>query len=276
MDYANFTLELQELFIELLPIYIGKAHQQAGTKVKHKADRTLVTDLDNHTLSCLRDLINHHFPDDYTIGEEDGESREQMRAALDNQDQCQWTIDGLDGTWHFVAGTNSYGAAISRRLGQKILYAAIFRPVDFALRHNGFIVAQEGEGTKEWCGDCGEYHALHTLAPGQSKRLTVHLEGSSKRFFLSPISELGREITTRASLSSCIAATTVARGMANGVVTSGNKPWDNWPIIGIVEGAGGVVTDFEGHPRDLANCEDIVAAANATESEQIIAALQES
>lgn len=270
MKYSVLTGKLKGLFVELLPLYIGKAHERVGTKVELKSDNTPVIDLDNLSLARLRTLISSEFPDDYTIGEEDKRRPDEIVAILRNQNQAQWTIDGLDGTWHFIRGTNSYGAMISRRLADKILYAAIFRPIDSALYGNGFFYAEHGNGAWEWCGDYNQYHQLHTAPYGTLERTTVLLEGSSKLFFKPPVSYIGEKVTTRPSLSSCIAATTVARGDATAVVTAGHKPWDAWPIIGFVEEAGGIVTDYQGNPYSLENCGDIVAAANKEDNLQIV------
>ncbi len=274
LAYERFTEALKDLYLELLPLYVPKAHGKSGTKVLLKSDDTPVTDLDNYTLARLRGLILGWFPADRTIGEEDTLSADKVAQILADQESCYWTIDGLDGTWHFIRGSNSYGSMVSRRRGNDILYAAIFRPVDMALRGTGFFFAELGEGAWEWCTDCDEYHHLQTAAPGKYnaetnprglERTTVLLEGGSKLFFKDPVANLGRSITTRPSLSSCIAATIVAQGGATALVTRGNKPWDTWPAIGLIEGAGGVVTNYRGEPRRLDNCGDMIAAAN-TES----------
>lgn len=270
---SSFTDELRNLFIDLLPLYIPKAHGRADTKVTVKDDSTPVTDVDTHTLAQLRTLIAQWFPLECTIGEEDRRSSEALAAILTNVHECQWTIDGLDGTWHFTRGTNSYGAMVSRRQGNCILYAAIFRPVDMALRGNGFFVARHGEGAFEWCRDCNVYERIRTADYDALERKVVLLEGSSKRFFTEPLLSLGKKITTRPSLSSCIAATTVARGDATALITTGNKPWDNWPVILMIEEAGGVVTDHQGNPYRLEDCGDIVAAANATDHAELIVLL---
>jgi fructose-1,6-bisphosphatase/inositol monophosphatase family enzyme len=100
--------------------------------------------------------------------------------------------------------------------------------------------------------------------------MTVLLEGSSKAFFQEPIVSLGEKVTTRASLSSCIAATTVARGDATALITKGNKPWDTWPAILMISEAHGVVTNYQGQVVTPDNCGDIVAAANFEDSLELI------
>lgn len=268
--YTGFTQALQAVFMRLLPLYVPEAHQRAGTKIRLKNDGTPVTNFDNYALEQLRSLINAWFPEDYTVGEEDKRSSAEMVKILANQDQYQWTIDGLDGTWHFGRGTNSYGGMISRRRGNQLLYAVIFRPVDMVLRGDGFFVVERGRGAWEYCKVCNMHHELHTAPFGALERMTVLLEGSSKAFFQEPIVSLGAKVTTRASLSSCIAATTVARGDATALVTKGNKPWDTWPAILMISEAHGIVTNHQGQLITPENCGDIVAAANHEDHAELV------
>ncbi|MEK7147095.1 MAG: inositol monophosphatase family protein [Patescibacteria group bacterium] len=268
-DYKAFTKEVKSLFFELLPLYIGNADEEIGTKIK-PADGTPVTSLDHYVLKRLRKLIAKNFPNDYTIGEEDQKNPEEIKKILTRQNQYQWTIDGLDGTGSLILGTNSYGAMICLRCGSKILYAAGFRPIDYQLRGNGFFWTQYGKGAWEWFEADKKDHQLHTVKAGKLKRMTILLEGSSKKFFRPPITFLGNAETTRASLSSFIAATTVARGKASALVTVENKPWDNWPSIIFIQEAGGIVTDWYGNPWTPENCGNIVAAANKKDGDHII------
>lgn len=263
MDSRKFTYELRTLFGQLLPLYIGGAHSRTGTKIKD--DGTPVGNLDKDTLQALRDLISNHFPDHYTIGEEDELNGEQMRAILARRDQHQWSIDGLDGTGNLRLRLNSYGAMIALRKGDDIIYSAIFRPVDERLRGNGFYYAELGKGAWQWCKECLCHHRLLRDPLEKTGRRVVMLEGSSKKFFRDPISGLGREMTVRPGFSSCVAITTViqeGREEAPSLVMVENKPWDIWPALLFTKEYGGIVTDLHGNPVTPENCGSIVASAN--------------
>lgn len=269
MRYEAFTEDLRRLFLMLTPHYVGTAHSAAGDKIRAKNDGTPVGDLDNYTLAHIRELVIKHFPDDLTIGEEDEMSEEEMRRILQHDYRYQWTIDGLDGTANRRIGT-TYGASVSRRKEDEVCYAAIFRPRDELDYANGFYCAERGKGAWQWCEGCGSWHQLHTAAPGVLERRLVHLEGSAKKFFVPPITDLGKAITTRPSVSSSVAATIVASGKASALVTVENKPWDNWPSILFIEEAGGVVTDWQGNPWFPGKCGNIVAAANEVDHKVIV------
>ena len=263
----DFTLDLRNVFLRLMPDYIGTAKERMGDKIlKTKSDGTPVGDLDNLAMEALRECIKKHFPNDYTIGEEDERDDAEMQRILARTDEFQWTIDGLDGTGNRRMGT-TYGAMVSRRKGDVIRYAAFFRPVDQMLWKNGFFETEYGNGAWQWYGDFkDEQIQLLAAQHSQLERHTVHLEGSSKKFFKFPeIVNLGKNVTVRPSVSSCVAATAVAMGKASALVTVENKPWDTWPAIVLIEEAGGIVTDWQGKTVTPANCGSIVAAANETD-----------
>lgn len=272
--YEQFTKELRALFTtgELLQLYIGKAGEVTGTKIK-STDGTPITNLDKYALNLLRQLISVKFPDDFTIGEEDDYTPEQIQAILSRKD-FQWTIDGLDGTGNLITGLNSYGATISRRRGNQVLYAASFRPIDYALRGNGFFFAIPGKGTFEWYESHKEYRKLDASTSTQLERLKIMFEGRSIKFFKPPLSDIGQKIKTHSGFSSVVASTAVACGQATALVTIDNAAWDNWPSIGMIEGAGGIVTDFDGNHYQLDNCGSIVASGNPADHDRILCILQ--
>ncbi len=273
MIESTFVRGARYLCRKLSRYYVQPVHTEIKAKVK--IDHTPVTDLDHYALESFRRLIEKHFPDQYTIGEEDLLSPDELRRLMFMMNEPQWSIDGLDGTWHFQAGTNSYGAAIARRLGSWVEEAIIFRPIDWALHRSGFFWAARGKGAWEWCSctKCGgTYNRLRT-AKHNHRRLVVMLEGSSREFWNNAaLANIGKTLTTRPSLSSCIAATTVARGNAEAraVVTARQNPWDGWPIALFIDEAGGVVTDHAGKPYSAHDCSNLVAAANREDHAAIL------
>jgi fructose-1,6-bisphosphatase/inositol monophosphatase family enzyme len=276
MTESPFLEEVRLLCGNLLPKFIGAAHAIMDTKVK--IDGTPVTSLDEYAMESFRRVIEKRFPRQVTIGEEDKRDADQLQRLMSRDDESQWSIDGLDGTWHFEAGTNSYGAAIAQRYGENVEQAIIFRPIDMALRGNGFFYAARGEGAWEYCScsQCGGvYHRLHTAAHNP-RRFVAMLEGSSKDFAKPPLLNIGVNLTTRPSMSSCIAATTVARGSleARAVVTTGHKPWDGWPIALFIQEAGGIVTDHQGDPYSASDCGKLIAAANSEDHTTILQLLK--
>lgn len=271
--YTLFTERLKRCFIEMLLYYVGKAHDPRGDKVK-PTDGTPVGNLDIFTMKHLETLISKYFPRERIIGEEDGRSDDEICRVLANREEYQWTVDGLDGTGNRGMHTFSFGAMVARRRGDEILYAAIFLPAKEKLHRNGFLFAVRSEDAYQWCGAHQQYERLHTAKHGELERITVMLEGSSKKLFKPPISNLGLVITTRPGFSTSVATTAVAEGKASAFVNIDHKPWDAWPAMLVISEAGGVITDHRGNHVTPERCGNIIAAANPEDHETILEAMK--
>ncbi|MEK7181167.1 MAG: inositol monophosphatase family protein [Patescibacteria group bacterium] len=264
---------LFEFLMEFTPVYIGTTHSPRGDKIKN--DGTPVGNLDVLAGKKLKAIIQRRFPGDVVLAEEDKRDPQEIGRILADQTSRIWTVDGLDGTGNRSMRLLSYGAAVALRQGGQILFAFIFRPADEILRGDGMFWAGAGMGAWMRCREHGEDHQLRTAKMGELERMTVLLEGSSKKFFHEPIVTLGRAITTRASVSSSVAATTVALAKASAVVTVENAPWDNWPMWLMIQEAGGVATDWRGNPLTPENCGNMVAAANPEDHAMILRILKQ-
>lgn len=266
----EFSLDLRETLLKLMPDYLGTAEGRMGDKIESKpADGTPVGDLDRLAMERLRECISMHFPHDLTVGEEDKLDPEGIARILVDRKNRWWTVDGLDGTGNRQMET-TFGGMVSLRQGDAILYSAIFRPMDQQVFGNGFFTAERGCGAWRWHGEEPK-NRLRTAKHDPEKRLVMMMEGSSKKFFNNPRTvRLGQTVTTRSSVSSCFATTIVASGQANGLLVHDNPPWDAWPGLLFVTEAGGIVTDWKGNPVTPANCGSIVAAANATDHEYFV------
>lgn len=69
----------------------------------------------------------------------------------------------------------------------------------------------------------------------------------------------------------CYTPCLVAGGWADLVVEAGLKPWDVQALIPIVQGAGGVITDWSGGPADRAT--EVIIASNRSLHSEVVAAL---
>ena len=69
----------------------------------------------------------------------------------------------------------------------------------------------------------------------------------------------------------CYTPCLVAAGCADLVVEAGLKSWDVQALIPIVQGAGGVITDWSGAPADRAS--EVIIAGNPELHAEVVAAL---
>lgn len=205
-----------------------------------------VTEADRAAETAMRALIHATFPGHGIIGEEFGDERADAPYV--------WVLDPIDGTKSFIAGMPAWGTLIG------LLKDGV--PV-YGMMHQPFI----GE---HFTGDGA---SARYRGPAGERKLSVRSCEALKEAILyttSPLLMSGGErkrfekVEKAARLSryggDCYAYCMVAAGYVDLVIEAGLKPYDVLPLIPIIEGAGGIVTDWTGGPA--ANGGRIIAAGD--------------
>jgi myo-inositol-1(or 4)-monophosphatase len=205
-----------------------------------------VTEADRAGEATMRQLIKRSFPTHGIVGEEFGAERADADYV--------WVLDPIDGTRAFIAGLPTWGTLIGlSRAG---------RPV-FGMMHQPFT----GE---RFFGDGG---SATFRGPGGERRLRTRRCASLAEAVISTTSPKlfsGDELSAYDRVESvarlarygcdCYAYCMLAAGHIDLVVESGLKPYDIVALIPIIEGAGGVVTAWDG--SSAAGGGSIVAAGD--------------
>jgi len=205
-----------------------------------------VTEADRAAEAVMRRLIKANFPQHGIVGEEFGNEREDADYV--------WVLDPIDGTKSFIAGFPIWGTLIA------LLHKGV--PV-FGMMHQPFI----GE---RFYGDNG---SAGYKGPSGERRLAARRCASLKEavsYTTSPLlmnesdrATFGRiEKTVRLSRygGDCYSYCMLAAGHLDLVVETELKPYDIAALIPIINGAGGVVTNWEGQPAQ--NGGRIIAAGD--------------
>ncbi|MGJ5181981.1 histidinol-phosphatase [Bradyrhizobium oligotrophicum] len=205
-----------------------------------------VTEADRAAEAVMRRLIKANFPQHGIVGEEFGNEREDADYV--------WVLDPIDGTKSFIAGFPTWGTLIA------LLHKGT--PV-FGMMHQPFIA-------ERFAGDNGS--ANYRNATGE-RRLSVRrcerledavcyttsprLMNDSDRATFARV-----EAETRLSRygGDCYSYCMLAAGHLDLVIETELKPYDIAALIPIINGAGGIVTDWEGGPAQ--NGGRIVAAGD--------------
>jgi histidinol phosphatase-like enzyme (inositol monophosphatase family) len=223
-----------------------------------------VTEADRAAESAMRRLIGEVFPHHGVIGEEFG------AHAADSE--YVWVLDPIDGTKSFISGLPLWGTLIGLLHKGTPCYGLMNQPFT----------------REKFYGDGRAAHWEGRGADGTpaTRRLRVRPCASLDRATLmttSPklIPEALRPryefLETKTRLTryggDCYAYCMLAAGHVDLVVEAGLNAYDIVALIPIVEGAGGVITDWDG--GDPSKGGAIIAAGDKRAHEQALAALRE-
>ena len=211
-----------------------------------KPDRSFVTAFDGEIEQRLRGMIETRYPTHGILGEEGDPT------GLDAE--FVWVLDPIDGTAPFIAGVPVYGTLISLTIGG----APVLGIIDMAATPDRWIGAR-GRPTRHTSGPC-RTRACDSLAQ-------AILTTSNPDFFAEAerpaLEALRRETAWRIYGGCCMSYGLLASGRTDIAIDTGLKIYDYAPFVPIIEGAGGVITDWNGQPLGLHSGPRILAAGQA-------------
>lgn len=222
-----------------------------------KADRSFVTALDAQIESRLRELIAARWPGHGIVGEEQDASRSDA--------ECVWVLDPIDGTAPFIAGVPVFGTLIALAVQGTPVLGVMHLPVT----------------RQRYVGVAGRASTLD----GQALRVRpcgalsqAILSTSNPDFYAAaerPALDALRERTAwRIYGGCCLAYGLLAAGRTDVAIDTGLKVWDYAPFRPLIEGAGGVITDWDGQPITLASGPRVLAAGDAARHREALTLVQ--
>ncbi len=189
-----------------------------------------VTKADREAEAAIRALINETCPDHGILGEEYGHERPDARFT--------WVIDPIDGTKAFISGMTTWGTLIALQDRGRGIVGVLDQP----FLGERFV----GHGEGAWLGerrlavrDCPDLGAATLYATEPD----MFAPGERAAF-----DALAGRVRLRRYGADCYAYGMLALGFVDLVVEASMKPWDIAALIPVVEGAGGLVTSWEGGP----------------------------
>lgn len=191
-----------------------------------------VTEADRAGESVMRHLIKRSFPAHGVLGEEFG--NENLDA------EYVWVLDPIDGTKAFISGIPVWGTLIGLSRNGVPVYGMMHQPFT-GERYSGDGRQARYEGP----------NGPRTLRTRQTTELsTATLMTTTPAMFAGEQAERYARVEKAVRLArygcDCYAYCMLAAGHVDLVIESGLKPYDIVALIPIIEGAGGVVTSWQG------------------------------
>jgi histidinol phosphatase-like enzyme (inositol monophosphatase family) len=244
IDFSNFVSELATLSGQaILPFF--RTALAADDKSRGGVFDP-VTEADRAGEAAMRHLIKRTFPTHGIVGEEFG--------AEGAEAEYVWVLDPIDGTKAFMAGLPLWGTLIGLLRGGAPVYGLMHQPF------TGERFSGDGAGAV-YKGRQGERRLKTRRCAGLSEAL---ISTTSPRMFgpetLPAYERVEREARITRYGYDCYAYCMLAAGHIDLVIEAGLKPHDIVALIPIIEGAGGVVTTWNG--ESAAKGGSIVAAGD--------------
>jgi histidinol phosphatase-like enzyme (inositol monophosphatase family) len=250
--YRGFLVELAEKSGDFIRPWFASP----DLAVEDKSDRTPVTIADRGAEELMRRMIRERFSGHGILGEEFGPENTEAEFV--------WVLDPIDGTRAFAAATPLFGTLIALlHRGQPVL-GAIHQPVlRQLLIGDGSRTTLNGRPVRVRATQRIEEATLlcsDVLSPAR------HQNGEA-------FAALSRRVKLLRTWGDCYGYLLLATGWADIMCDPIMNPWDVAALIPVIRGAGGVITDWQGH--DPVNAASIVAAPPLLHA-QVISALNPS
>ncbi len=211
-----------------------------------KLDDSPVTIADKETEYLIRNIIKTAFPEHGFYGEETGQS--------DIDKDWTWVVDPIDGTASFSTGKPTFGTLIALCYQGKPQLGII----DHAALDDRWI------GIK---GQKTSYNGrLVQTNPNNTKLANATAYTTTPRMFTSDTLPRYEAVANQCKFTifgaDCMAYGLVASGFTDLIIEADLKPYDFMAVAPVIEGAGGVISDWEGKPITLKTGDKILASAN--------------
>lgn len=224
-----------------------------GLEVRHKADRTVVTQADTSIEAMVREQVAAAFPDDHVLGEEEG--------GGDRETGRVWIVDPIDATANYARGIPLWATLIALQVDGEIVLGLVNAPAigeryeavrGAGARMNGRRISVSDIDRLD---EAQVFHAGLEAWPDGSRRRLVELLAAAPR---------------SRGFGDFWGHTLVARGAGEAMIEPELNVWDYAAFQIVVEEAGGRVTQLDGSPtRHLGS----VVSSNGSVHDEILARL---
>ncbi len=207
----------------------------AGADIENKSSHGFdpVTEADRAVESKIREGLGELFPDHSILGEEFGTT---------GTSSVQWIIDPIDGTRAFITGQPMWGTIVAVTSNGTPLGGWMHVPT--------LDETYVGSEQTWWSDNTGirQIETASTTSLSDAVLLCTHPSMFAPGPEAESFARLVQSVKMTRYSGDCVNYGLLAMGLADLVVENMLAPYDIVPLLPIIEGAGGVVTDLDGQP----------------------------
>jgi len=233
-----------------------RPHFRSRVSIEAKVDGSPVTEIDIALEARLRERIHARFPEHGVIGEEGGAERVDADWV--------WVLDPIDGTQSFILGKPTFASLIG----------LMFRgePVLGVIEHPAL-----GD---RWVGAAGSA-TLFNGAPARVRPCAAvadaALSTTGPNWFsddeLTAFDRVRKAAKVQHWGGDCQAFGLVASGFIDLVIESSHHLHDFCALVPVIEGAGGIMTNWAGHALGVGSGRRVIATGDRRVHAQALALL---
>ena len=248
VGYQDFLGELALASAEVIRPWFGR--RDFGLELK--ADESPVTIADRRAEEVMRGMITGRFPDHGIVGEEMGTERGDAEYV--------WVLDPIDGTKSFISAVPLFGTLIGLLHRGRPVLGGIHQPI------LGQLMVGDGarttlNGAEVRVRNCPRIEDA-TLLLSDPTHPARYRDGEA-------FARLSSEVRLTRSWGDAYGYLLVAAGWADIMIDPVMNPWDLLPIVPIIEGAGGRITDWHGEPAGRMSAASGIAAVPELHAEVV-------
>ena len=206
-----------------------KSYFRNNFNIEVKSDDSPVTIADRSTEEKLREIIMKEYPDHGILGEEFGKHNEGA--------EYQWILDPIDGTKSFICGTVTFGTLIALMKNNEPVLGVFHQPI-----LNELLVGDNF--TTELNGNKVEINDVKSLEDAVLLTTDHFAIGDYQK--LDKFEELAKRVKLYRQWGDCYGYYLVASGFAQIMIDPIMSIWDSMALIPIINGVGGIITDYQG------------------------------
>ncbi|MEO7054963.1 MAG: histidinol-phosphatase [Rhizomicrobium sp.] len=192
-----------------------------------------VTEADQGAERAIRELLARERPDDGILGEEYGEQK--------GSSGYRWVLDPVDGTRAFITGRHEWGSLIALEHDGKPVLGILDQPVlgeRFIGANGAAHLVQAGKASPLQVRACASLSEAILCATDPGAYFSKEQ--------LSAFARVERVAKMTRYGGDCYLFAALALGFVDAVIEANVHAWDVAALIPLVEGAGGVITSWDG------------------------------
>jgi histidinol phosphatase-like enzyme (inositol monophosphatase family) len=192
-----------------------------------------VTEADKNAEKAIRALIDRERPDDGILGEEFGEKP--------GRNGLRWVLDPVDGTRAFINGRHEWGSLIALEENERPVLGVLDQPWI-----GERFVGVNGSASLHFRGAIQPLQVRACAELSDAILCATHPDGYFQKEERDAFRRVQRAVKMSRWGGDCYIFGTMALGFTDLIIESAFHRWDVAALIPLIEGAGGIITNWQG------------------------------